>query len=95
MKPENSVMTFKLSQATTGLLRGLATVTVFEDPPSGASAGKPKMVQVQFPFMIPASEADDLKKMVTEAKRLLQEAINDREGSCCLEAPEVRSAPPT
>jgi len=27
--------------------------------------------------MIPAAEADDLKEMVTEAKGLLQEAIND------------------
>ena len=70
-------MVFKLSQATTGVISGLATVTVFEDPPSGAGAGKPKMVQVQFPFMIPAAEADDLKEMLTEAKRLLQEAIND------------------
>jgi hypothetical protein len=77
MKPENSVMVFKLSQATTGLISGFATVTVSEDPPFGAGAGKPKMVQAQFPFMIPAAEADDLKEMVTEAKGLLQEAIND------------------
>jgi hypothetical protein len=32
----------------------------------------------QFPFTVPATEADDLKKMIIEAKRLLQEAINDR-----------------
>jgi hypothetical protein len=71
-------MVSKLSQATTGLLRGLATVTAFEDPPSGTGAGEPKMVQVQFPFTVLATEADDLKKMIVEAKRLLQEAINDR-----------------
>ncbi len=50
MKPENSVMVFKLSQATTGLISGFATVTVSEDPPFGAGAGKPKMVQAQFPL---------------------------------------------
>jgi hypothetical protein len=48
-----------------------------EDPPSGPGAGEPKMVQVQFPFTVPATEAEDLKKMIIEAKRLLQEAIND------------------
>jgi hypothetical protein len=77
MKPENFVMVFKLSQATTGRISGIATITVFEDPPSGAGTSNPKMVEMQFPFMIPAAEAGGLKEMITEAKRLLQEAIND------------------
>jgi hypothetical protein len=70
-------MTFKLSQATTGVISGFATVAAVEDPPSGPGASKPKMVQVRFPFMVPAAEAEDLKKMIIEAKRLLQETIND------------------
>jgi hypothetical protein len=70
-------MVFKLSQAALDIVSGFATVTALDTPPLGPGAGKPKMVQVQFPFTPPPSEVDELKQMVVQGKTVLQQAIND------------------
>lgn len=67
-------MAFKVSNMNIDPLNHQATVVALDqfDPTKPA-----KMVQVQFPFTPPPSEATEAAKVIAAAKAVLQQALNE------------------
>lgn len=59
--------------ASVDLMQGTANVVAFDQQPSGPA----KVINVQFSFNPPPSEAKEKDKVIAEAKKVLQQALND------------------
>jgi len=66
-------MAFKVQVASVDLMQGTANVVAFDQLPNGPA----KAVNVQFPFTPPHAEGKEKDEVVAEAKKVLQQALNE------------------
>ena len=69
------VRTFKLTQVSVDVLNRTANVMAIDQPTIPGSHAK--VVNVQFPFSPPDSEGQEKDRVISEAKKILQQAINE------------------
>jgi hypothetical protein len=65
-------MAFKVQVASVDLIQGSANVVAFDN-----STQPNKAVNIQFPFTPPHSEGKEKEAVIAEAKKLLQQAMNE------------------
>lgn len=70
-------MAFKVQTVSVDLMQGSAVVVAFDQPPPSPTPNPGKMVQIQFPFSPPHSEGREKDAVIAEAKRVLQQALNE------------------
>jgi hypothetical protein len=67
-------MAFKITSSMTDTTNKTCNIVAIDQPSSGGHA---KMVQVSFPFDPPASEQKERDQQIAEAKKILQQALNE------------------
>ncbi|MDA9456409.1 hypothetical protein XI00_19610 [Bradyrhizobium sp. CCBAU 21359] len=73
-------MAFKVQNINVDLMNEQATLVAFDNPTSptpGNPPHMPKMLQVTFPFDPPAREGKEKDLAIAEAKKVLQQALNE------------------
>lgn len=66
-------MAFKVSNAMIDVINGSGNVVAFDTPPNGPN----KTVQISFPFNPPPAEGKERDRLIAEAKKVLQQALNE------------------
>jgi hypothetical protein len=69
---EDSTVPFKVQVASVDLMQGSANLVAFDNAIQPA-----KVVNVQFPFTPPHSEGKEKDAVIAEAKKVLQQALNE------------------
>jgi hypothetical protein len=65
-------MTFKVTQATVDVINKTASVVALDEP----WEGELRLIQVSFPFDLPAEAAEKVR-VIDAAKQILQQALRD------------------